>query len=62
MADDLKPLLSDAELDRRFSEAVRIANEIKKIKGVPIAKYDLEKRQPYLEYPDGRKVYPEEEA
>ena len=37
----------------RFKEAVRIENEIKKIKGVPIAGYDEEKRTAYLEYPDG---------
>lgn len=49
--------LSDDELTKRFEEAVRIDNEIKKIKGHPIAKYDYEKKAPYLEYPDGRKVY-----
>ena len=32
-------------------------NEIKKIKGVPIQKYDHEKKQPYLEYPNGRRKY-----
>ena len=49
--------LSDDELTKRFEEAVRIENEIKKIKGQPIAKYDYIKRAPYLEYPDGRKEY-----
>lgn len=52
--------LCDEELDRRFKEALTIANEIKKIKGVPIAKYDLERREPYLEYPDGSREYAKE--
>lgn len=52
--------LTDKELDRRFIEAVRIANEKKRIKGVPIARYDYEKKAPYLEYPDGRREYAEE--
>lgn len=49
--------VSDDELTKRFVEAIRIDNEIKKIKGVPIQKYDNEKKQPYLEYPDGRREY-----
>ena len=52
--------VSDDELLHRFKEAVRIENEIKKIKGFPIAKYDFEKNTPYIEYPDGRKIYAEE--
>ncbi len=52
--------VSDDELDKRFIEAVRIDNEIKKIKGTPIAKYDYEKKAPYLEYPDGRREYAKE--
>ncbi|MBP3459306.1 MAG: hypothetical protein J6K58_08860 [Lachnospiraceae bacterium] len=49
--------ISDNELTERFKEAIRIDNEIKKIKGVPIAGYDEEKRTAYLEYPDGRRKY-----
>ena len=49
--------VSDDELTKRFVEAIRIDNEIKKIKGIPIQKYDNEKKQPYLEYPDGRREY-----
>lgn len=52
--------VSDDELSLRFKEAVRIENEIKKLKGLPIAKYDFTKNAPYVEYPDGRKVYAEE--
>ena len=32
--------VSDDELTKRFKEAIRIDNEIKKIKGVPVAGYD----------------------
>ena len=35
--------VSDDELTERFKEAIRIDNEIKRIKGVPIAGYDIEK-------------------
>ena len=49
--------LSDDELTERFKAAVRIDNEIKRIKGVPIAGYDAEKRLAYLEYADGRRDY-----
>ena len=52
--------ISDDELSNRFKEAVRIDNEIKKLKGLPVAKYDFTKNVPYIEYPDGRKVYGEE--
>jgi len=33
--------VSDDELTKRFVEAVRIENEIKKIKGLPISKYAI---------------------
>ena len=58
--DDRMGGLSDEELLFRFKEAIRIDNEIKRIKGVPIARYDLERRLSYLEYPDGRREYREE--
>lgn len=49
--------ISDEELTRRFIEAVRINNEIKKIKGVPTAGFDTERNLSYIEYPDGRREY-----
>lgn len=52
--------ISDSEMDKRFQEALNVAIAIKKAKGVPIAKYDLERREPYLEYPDGSREYAEE--
>ena len=53
--------ISDDELTRRFNEAIRLENEAKKIKGVPIAGYDTEARLPYIEYADGRREYFSEE-
>ena len=52
--------VSDDELTARFIEAIRIDNEIKRIKGIPIQKYDHEKASSYLEYPDGRRIYAKE--
>ena len=49
--------ISDDELTHRFIEAVRLENEAKKIKGVPIAGYDMNQNAPYLEYADGRREY-----
>lgn len=49
--------ISDDELTERFKEAIRIDNEVKKIKGAPIAGYDVKKKIAYLEYPDGRREY-----
>lgn len=49
--------LTDDELTERFKASIRIDNEIRKIKGLPVAKYDAVKRQPYLLYPDGRREY-----
>ena len=49
--------ISDEELTKRFKEAVRIDNEIKRIKGNPIAGYDAEKKAAYLEYADGHREY-----
>ena len=51
--------ISDDELTERFKASIRIDNEIRRIKGAPTAKYDIEKKQAYLEYPDGRIEYVE---
>jgi hypothetical protein len=52
--------ISDEELTERFKESIRIDQEICKVKGLPIAGYDDELDSPYIEYPDGRRVYPNE--
>lgn len=49
--------VSDDELTKRFIEAVRIENEIKKAKGTPISCYDSATNSAYLLYADGTKKY-----
>ncbi len=49
--------LSDEELTERFKESIRIDNEIRRIKGLPIAGYDKERRKAFIEYPDGSREY-----
>ncbi len=47
----------DDVLTTRFIAAVRIEEQIKAIKGLPVSKYDKEQRKAYLQYPDGRREY-----
>lgn len=49
--------LTDDELTERFKASIRIDNEIRKIKGQPVAKYDGVNKKAYLLYPDGRREY-----
>lgn len=49
--------ISDEELTQRFKESIRIDDEIRRIKGLPVARYDDETKRAYLEYPDGRREY-----
>lgn len=51
--------ISDDELTERFKASIRIDQEICKIKGLPIAGYDDDKKGPYIEYPDGKREYVE---
>ena len=50
-------MISDEELTERFNAAIDIELEICRIKGLPIARYDDEKKKAYLEFPDGRQEY-----
>lgn len=47
----------DIEMDYRVKEAVKAAIHKAKVCKKPIAKYDADTRQAYIEYPDGRKEY-----
>ena len=49
--------ISDDELTRRFEESIRIDEEIKGVKGTPVARYDAKEKKAYLLYPDGRIQY-----
>ena len=49
--------ISDEELTNRFKESIRIDDEIRRIKGLPVARYERKTKKAYLEYPDGRREY-----
>ena len=49
--------ISDEELTQRFIESIRLDNEERRIKGLPVAGFDDETQRAYLEYPDGRRKY-----
>lgn len=49
--------ISDEELTHRFKESIRLDDEERKIKGLPVARYDPQEKKAYLEYPDGRREY-----
>ena len=55
--DDLMFGLTDEELDKRFREAVRLANEAKIAMGLPLAKYDAKTKRAYFLYADGTREY-----
>lgn len=50
--------ITEVEIDQRFAEAVRIADEIARSKGEPTCEFDYEKRMAYVLYPDGHREYP----
>ena len=52
--------ISDEELTERFKASIKIDQDICKIKGLPIAGYDDEKKKAYIEYPDGKREYVKE--
>ena len=47
---------NDVEMDARAIQAVKAALDKAEICKKPIAKFDVETRTAYVEYPDGRKV------
>lgn len=47
----------DAEMDRRISQVAFVAYQQAKMKGLPVARYDSEKKATYLLYPDGHREY-----
>lgn len=46
-------------MDRRISQVVFVAYQQAKMKGIPVARYDSEKKATYLLYPDGHREYVE---
>ncbi len=49
--------ISDDEFTERFKVAIRIDEEIRKIKGLPTSGFEAETNRAYILYPDGRKEY-----
>lgn len=49
--------VTDDQMTWRFQMAIKLADFEKQIKGVPLARYDEETEQAYLEYPDGHREY-----
>ena len=54
---DITAGMTDDEMTFRFREAIRIDNEIKRLKGTPIQGWDDSRKAPYIEYPDGHREY-----
>ena len=49
--------LYDEEMTRRFEEAIRIAEDTRRVQGLPVARYNADEKKAYLLYPDGRIQY-----
>lgn len=49
--------VNDDDLVERFRAAVEQENERSRAAGLPVTGYDSERKQSYIEYPDGRRVY-----
>ena len=52
--------ITDEDLTVRFITAVRLADEEKRVKGTPLARYDSKTKRAYLLYPDGSREYIDE--
>lgn len=52
--------ISDEKMTELFNVSIKIENEISRLKGVPIAKYDAQTKRAYFEYPDGHIEYAKE--
>lgn len=48
---------SDAEMDYRAEEAVKAALHRAKVCKKPIARYDMDTKRAYIEYPNGERKY-----
>ena len=53
---------SDAEMDYRAEEAVKAAIHRAKVCKKPIARYDMDTKKAYIEYPNGERKYVEQKA
>lgn len=49
--------ISDEEMTRRFEESIRIDEEVRRVQGLPVARYNAEEGKAYILYPDGKIEY-----
>ena len=49
--------ISEAEIEERFNEVIRLRKELAKVRKEPTSEYDEKKRKPYILYPDGHREY-----
>lgn len=49
--------LSADPIERRMTEAINVSVSTTRASGLPVALYDDLQNRPFLEYPDGRRVY-----
>lgn len=49
--------MTDDEMTERFQKAVELAILKAKAMGLPVQRYDADRKRPYLEYPDGTREY-----
>jgi hypothetical protein len=55
----VNPAIGDEDLEhvKAIQKGVRLQVQINKLKGAPIARFDVKAKKPYLEYPDGHREY-----
>jgi len=55
----INPAIGEEDLEqvKSIQKGVRLQVNLNKLKGAPIARFDVKTKKPYFEYPDGRKVY-----
>ncbi|MCL2052804.1 MAG: hypothetical protein FWG91_13915 [Lachnospiraceae bacterium] len=51
----------DNEEMKVIQKGVRLLVSLNKLKGFPIARYDMKTKRPYIEHPDGTKEYVNDE-
>ena len=51
--------VQENRIEQQMAKAVRRAVKKQLMEGHPVARFDLELQKPYLEYPDGTRLYEE---
>jgi hypothetical protein len=55
----INPALGEEDKEQvlAIQKGVQLQVELNRLKGAPIARFDMKAKKPYLEYPDGRRDY-----